>query len=235
MKRRFSVHAAAAAALALCTLLTGCGYVSKLQVHDNSTPIVTGRALHRFNGPGGGGLEAEVSSVSASRSQAFTAADSATLNGQTILGPTTLNNRAQAQHLQLVYNHLHFQGRPVELEWFAGISVSRLQWDTSSSRPSDPLLSYRRSWTGPAGGVVGRVRLGPSLALEARYSGALDFRRGLNASRVGAELALAWSPAPLLQLRGGLAQSEASVEGAGLSTDLSLRVRGPFANVTLNF
>ncbi len=85
------------------------------------------------------------------------------------------------------------------------------------------------------GGAAGRVRMGPGLALEARYSGAVEFRQGLSSTRVGAELALAWSPAPTLQLRGGIAQSEAHIDSAGAGTDLSLRVRGPFAGVNVNF
>ncbi|MDP3612924.1 MAG: hypothetical protein Q8R98_13795, partial [Rubrivivax sp.] len=175
-----------AAALALATLLGGCGtYVSTLDVRDNSAPIVTARALHRLGGPigGGGGLEAEVHAVRATDRQNFTDTDAATLNGRTILGPTTLHHRVSAQHVQLVYNHLLFPGRPIEMEWFAGATVSRLQWDTNSTRPSDPQLTYRRTWYGPVAGLVGRVPLAPGLALEGRFSGAIEFRRIFGGSR----------------------------------------------------
>ena len=59
-------HAALPALICLICLLAGCGNITQLHVADNSTAIVSARAVHRFGGgPGGGGLELEVSAVKA--------------------------------------------------------------------------------------------------------------------------------------------------------------------------
>ena len=85
-------------------------------------------------------------------------------------------------------------------------------WDSASANLADPRLSRRSTWYGPGGGVLGRVRLAPVLALELRYAGAVDLsNHGDSGARSSTELAFAFKPAPALTLRAGLAQQDPSV------------------------
>ena len=232
-----SIRTAVLATGLLALLLAGCSNPRTLRVDDDASLAGTVRALHRFGGvgQGGGGVEVEAHAVRGKATQVLDNFDTVTLGGRSIPGPGVVSNRARAQHLQLVYNHLLFQGRPVELEWFAGATVAQLRWDTTSTNPAHPALSYRRSWYGPAGGIAARVRLVPGLALEARYAGAIEYRRILGAARESAEVVLAWNPVPALQLRAGMGETRVNVDDELDASDLSLRVRGPFAGLTLSF
>jgi hypothetical protein len=223
--------------LSLAALLGGCSSPRTLNVEDHSAPIFTARAVHRFGGldAGGAGLEFEAHSARGEATQTLAGSDWVSLGNRDILGPVTLASRARTEHVQLTYNHLLFAGRPMEMEWFAGATASRLKWDTRSFRATDLPLSASHSWFGPVGGIAARIRLAPSLALEGRFSGAIALRSDFGSSRANAELALAWSPLPQLQLRAGIAESDADASGHVSDSDLSLRVRGPFAGLTLAF
>jgi hypothetical protein len=216
-------------------LVAGCGAVNELRVDDKSTPIVSARVLHRFDG-GRGGVELDYGSVRATGSQQLPEFSTVTLGNNSIKGPASLQNTARMQHLQLLYNHLLFKDQPIELEWFAGVAAVNVAWNSSSANPADPPLKRTDTWYGPAGGVLGRVKLGAGFALEARYSAAAEPRL-LGGGRAGAELALAFSPAPALQLRAGIADSRMDVEErpSGLESKLSLRARGPFLGLVVAF
>ncbi len=225
-------------ALATATLLAGCGVgVTHLNVSDDSHAIGSVRAVKRLgSGPGGPGLEVEASRAVAKGTQLLTANDAATLNQQTVLGPATLSNDARVEHVQLVYNHLLFAGRPVELEWFVGATQVRTHWSSTSSRTTDPQLTSSSTWSGPVGGALGRLHLAPMLSLEARYSGAVALGGRVDSGqRNFTEVALAFRPAPVIVLRGGYAESRTWVRPETSSTELSVRARGPFFNLGLEF
>jgi hypothetical protein len=226
-----------AAALVTSAIVAGCGNITQLHVDDNSSTIVSARAVHRFGaGPGGGGLELELSSVRARGDQQLNAFETATVGSQSVSGPVLLRHTARVQHAQLVYNHLLFAGRPIELEWFAGAAWVQTSWTSLSANPADPRLFQQSSWYGPTGGVLGRLRLAPNVALELRYAAAADVRSSQDAgSRNATELALAFKPAPSLVLRAGLGESRTSLRPELLSTELSVRARGPFLNLGLDF
>lgn len=227
----------AAALLAAAALTAGCGNVTQLHVDDRSSPIVSARAVHRFGGgPGGAGLELEVSSVRARGEQQLSAFESVSVGSQFVAGPALLVHNARVQHAQLVYNHLLFAGRPAELEWFVGAAWVRATWESVSLNPGDPRLSNRSNWYGPAGGVLGRLRLAPPLALELRYSAAVDLSaRRDGGSRNSTEAALAFRAAPSLLLRAGLGESRSWVQPEFSSSELAVRVRGPFVSLGLDF
>lgn len=230
-------HAALPALICLICLLAGCGNITQLHVADNSTAIVSARAVHRFGGgPGGGGLELEVSAVKARGEQQLATLEVASVGNQSISGPALLKHRARVQTIQLVYNHLLFAGRPAELEWFVGATWVKTNWESISANPADPRLARNSSWSGAAGGALGRLRLADALALELRYSGALAVRSADDAGeRSSTELALAFRPAPGLRLRAGVAEIRAVTRPELLSTELSVRARGPFFNLGLDF
>ncbi len=224
----------AVASLAALALLTACGNASQLKLDDNSAPVGSLRATHRFaGGPGGGGLELDVQAVRARGRQALDAFDLVTLGGRSISGPGTLTHEVRVQHAQLAYNHRLFAGAPVEFEWFAGAALHRLDW-RSTGAPSDPVLQRRQSWWGPAGGVAGRFNLGPITALELRYGAALEYGE-LAGSRNSTELALALRPTPAVALRLGLAETRSQFEAIDGNSDLVLRARGPFLGLALSF
>lgn len=221
----------AAAALATAALAVGCAYNNtQLHIDDTSTPNLSARALHRFGaGPGGGGLELEVSTVHASGEQRLGAGATAALGTQVVTGPVVLNHSARVQHAQMVYNHLLFAGRPIELEWFAGGAWVNASWESMSSNAADPRLVSQAGWYGPAGGALGRLRLAPHLALELRYSAAVDLSSGLDTgSRNSTELVLAFKPAPWFTLRAGVGESRSWLRPEFVDSELSVRVRGPF-------
>lgn len=215
-------------------VVTGCGNFTQLDLNDKSAMHLSVRALHRFGvGPGGGGIEGELTSVRATGGQQLGATQTATLNDQSISGPANLTHTARVQHAQVVYNHLLFAGRPVEMEWFAGVAWQRLSWHTASTTSSDPRLTLQSDWVGPAGGALGRVRLNPSLALELRYGAATRLTGGAG-SRGSTELALAFKPAPPLVLRLGYAKSNAFDHQSNVSTEVFVSARGPFLSLGLD-
>ena len=224
-------------AAALAWLVSGCGNVTQLHIEDTSSPLMSARAVHRLGGgPGGSGIEIEVSSVRGKGPQQLTLNETAYLGTQSISGPAALQHTARVQQAQLLYNHLLFPGRTVELEWFVGASWTKTNWESLSANPADARLSHHGTWYGPAGGALGRLRLSSMLALEARYSGSADVSSGPDSgSRHNTELVLAFKPVPVLVLRAGWAESRSWLRPGIASTELSVRVRGPFANLGFEF
>jgi hypothetical protein len=78
--------------------------------------------------------------------------------------------------------------------------------------------------------------MGPLLALEARVSGATNLLDDADTgTRRTFELALAFRPAPALVLRGGLSEERSFMRPESTASELSLRARGPFLNLGLEF
>lgn len=223
--------------LAAAVVATGCGNITELRADDASSPLGSVRIQHRFGGgPGGPGVELDVSSVRARGEQRLGDFQSATVGGQSIIGPAQINNTARVHQAQLLYNHLLFAGRAVELEWFVGGTWVQTKWESISTRATDPRLAARKSWYGPAGGALGRLRLGPHLALELRAWGATDVSTDRDSGGANqAELALAFKPAPQMALRVGLAQHESTMRPEQLDTRLSVRARGLFVGLGFEF
>ncbi len=226
----------AALAAAVCAGLAGCGTTSKqLHAEEDSRPVVTARAVVRAEG-GAAGIEFEASRVRATSDQALLSTEIVSLGSTSILGPVQLHNSATVSHAQVVYNHRLFAGRPIELEWFAGVAWVRTRWNTRSDNPADPLLASTTTWYGPAGGALVRVNLAPMLSLEGRVSASA--RTGgdvFEGERRFTEVALALRPAPSLVLRGGVAEARSWVRPEGGGSELSVRARGPFLNLGLEF
>jgi hypothetical protein len=222
------------AALSMPLLVTGCGVSSQLHLSDPSTTNVSVRALHRLGGgPGGSGIEVEAASLRAQGQQTLNAAQLATLNNVTISGPSGLQHQSRVEHAQLTYNHLHFAGRPMELEWFVGAARVQTTWETVNTPGATLRLSHQSRWTGPTGGAQGRLRLGDRLALELRYSGAINLSGPDSGSRSSTSLSLAFKPVPVLALRLGFGEVRTFYRPEFNSSELSLRARGPFLNLGL--
>lgn len=223
--------------LAAAVVLAGCGeFPKQLHVDDRSRPVVSARGLWRLGeGPGGPGLELEHLQAHARGEQTLGSLDVATLEGRSLTGPGLLHHDVHAYDTSLLYNHRLFPGRLLELEWFAGVSWHTTDWSTTSDTPGDPRLSRRATWSGPAGGVLGRVNLAPGLSIEGRYSGAARVWGETYGSRYNAELAFAFRPPGPLVLRAGLAEHRSWIDSDGLNSELSVRARGPFLNLGLEF
>ena len=224
-------------ALASVALLAGCGNITRLHVKDDSSTNLSARVLHRLgSGPGGSGLQFDYSNTRARSEQQIGAFETATLGSQSINGPALLRHSVRVESVQLLYNHLLFPGRAVEMEWFAGAAWVKTSWQSVSANPTDPRLSNLARWYGPAGGVLGRVRLASALALELRYGGAVDLSgHGDDGWRSSTELALAFKPVPVLALRAGVVETRTEQRPGFLSTELSVRARGPFLSLGLEF
>jgi hypothetical protein len=228
---------ALAGLLTAASLLSACGAISTLNINDNAATIGSVRAVKRFgSGPGGPGIEVEASQFTAKGTQALANSEVAYLGNQSINGPATLQNTARVTHAQLVYNHLLFAGQPVEMEWFAGAAQVHTHW-ASTGGATAPRLSATSTWSGPVGGVLGRLRLTPMLSLEGRRSLAMARGGNIENQRLFTEVALALRPVPGLVLRGGYAESQSWdwVRPDLLTTALSVRARGPFLNLGLEF
>jgi hypothetical protein len=225
------------AVLATAALAAACSSGTALRAGDASSPLVSMRMQHRFGGaPGGGGVELNLTDARASGEQQLGDFNSATLGDNTVNGPAQLKHTARVQQVQLLYNHLLFAGRLVEMEWFVGGTWVQTHWESISANPAHPRLSERESWYGPAGGVLGRLRLSPQLALEARTSStvvALGGSDGGGAASV--EVALAFKPVPQLALRAGIGRYESSFRSEPLTTHFSADARGLFIGLGLEF
>ncbi len=230
MKHSWSVLVAA-------VVMAGCGaYPTQLHVDDRSQPLLSARGVLRLGeGPGGPGLELTYLQTHARGEQQLLSGDLARLEGQTLAGPKLLHHDVRTHDTELLYNHRLFAGRPAELEWFAGMGWHDTDWTSTGDQPADPQITRRATWSGPAGGVLGRLNLGSGLALEARYSGGIRVWGGANGSRYNAELALALRPAGPLVLRAGFAEHRSWIESDGLNSELSVRSRGPFFTLGLEF
>jgi hypothetical protein len=223
---------------ACVVLLSGCGLVSQqLHVSDNSSGVASARVVKRLGtGPGGPGVELEVSRAQARGTQLLGTDNFVTAGGVTLNGPISLQHRATVDGGHLVYNHLLFPGRPVELEWFAGGAWQGLRWNSTSSRVGDAPLSTRNRWYGPTGGALARFELGPGLTLEARYAGAIALSGVVDTGqRSLTEAALAWRPGGGVVLRGGYAELRTVMRPDTTNSELSVRARGPFLNLGLEF
>jgi hypothetical protein len=230
MLRRLASAWAVVAALPLA----GCGvFPQPVELRDNGTPTVSLRGLHRFGG-GPGGIEVEYQGVRAEGTQVVESFSSVTLGGNTVNGPALMGHRVNMHHAHVVFNRRLFSGSPVQLEWWVGAAAHRLAWSSTSRNPGGTTVSVVRDWVGATGGATGVMVFGPALELHLRYGGAISVD-GANGSRSGAELALAWSPVPQLQLRLGYAQNTSNYELSSGDSDLRLRARGPFVGVQLQF
>ncbi len=218
----------------LAALASGCSVNSQLHLNDPSTTLASARALHRFGtGPGGGGLEIEVSSVRAQGDQTLNTAQLVTLNNVSISGPGTLQHRSRVQHAQIAYNHLHFAGRPFELEWFAGAAWVRTSWETVNLPNANLRLAHQSSWSGPTAGAQGRMRLGEQWSMELRHTAALNLEGSDTGSRNSTTLSLAFKPIPAVVVRLGLGEVRTFYRPEFNASELSLRARGPFLNLGL--
>ena len=211
--------------------LGGCSY-APLNIKDSSAPSAQARALVRFGNAQRGGLELEVGQVRGSDVQQLESGVSTRVGNQTLVGPVTLDHEARLRHYHVVYNHLLFAGRPVEMEWFAGAEAFRLDWVSRPTAPAQPELRERRSLWGPTAGLVGRWNITPLVALEARGGGMATLvgnpsdrgRRGFG------ELAAVLRPTPGLRLRAGYAESNARswINDLYVDDSMSFKTRGPF-------
>jgi hypothetical protein len=225
-------------ALVATWVLSGCGLVSQqLHVSDDSTVLPSVRVVKRLgSGPGGPGIEFEVSRVEARGSQTIVGNSNVSVGNQSVSGPATLQHRAQVDSGHVVYNHLLFAGRPVELEWFAGGAWGRLRWDSTSNNPSDPALHGSANWYGPTGGALGRINLGPTLSLEGRYAGTIALSGAVDTSSQSmVEVAFAFRPGSGVVLRGGFAEHRSETRPEIGNSELSIRARGPFLNLGFEF
>ena len=227
------------ALIACVALLSGCGLASQqLHVSDDSRGVASARVVKRLgSGPGGPGVELEVTRAQARGSQLVATSSFVTASGITLNGPINLQHRATVDGGHLVYNHLLFPGRAVELEWFAGGAWQGLRWDSTSSRAGDAPLQTRNRWYGPTGGALARLQLVPGFTLEARYAGAIALKGTIvdSGSRSLTEAALAWRPGGGVVLRGGYAQLRTAMRPDFDNSELSVRARGPFLNLGLEF
>jgi hypothetical protein len=218
--------------------LSGCGLASQqLHVSDDSHAVISARVVKRLGtGPGGPGIELEASRAEAKGSQVIPANSNVSLGGQLISGPATLQHRAQVASGHLVYNHLLFAGHPVELEWFAGGAWGRLRWESTSSVPTATALRARASWYGPTGGALGRLHVAQALCVELRYAGAMALSGAVDtSSNTQVEAALAYRPTGGVVLRGGFAELRNVTRPEAGASELSVRARGPFLNLGLEF
>jgi hypothetical protein len=218
-------------ALGAVMAAAGCTTVEPLNIKDSSALSYTARAVYRLT-PARAGLEVEVGQVRGRDTQQLDAGRTAELRGQQFAGPMTLDNVATLRHAHFVYNHLLFPTRPVEMEWFAGVSGLRLNWSTTPVNPAQPAVSERIGSWGPTAGLVGRWKISPQLALEARGSlmATLLGSPAFEGNRGASEIAFAFSPVPELRLRLGYAESSTRLERRDFqvdSSEVSFKTRGP--------
>lgn len=224
----------AAAAVGMAVLVSGCSVSSQLHLNDPSTTLASARALHRFGAsPGGGGVEIEASSVRAQGDQSLNASQVVTLNNVTVAGPGALQHQSRVQHAHITYNHLHFAGRPFELEWFAGAAWVRTSWETVNPPNANLRLSHQSRWSGPTAGAQGRMRLNDQWSLELRHTAALNLQGNDTGARNSTSLSLAFKPIPAMAVRLGLGEVRTFYRPEFIASELSLRARGPFLNLGL--
>lgn len=224
--------------LACALLLAGCS-VTNLNITDNSAPVYSARAMFRTGGaPRGGGVELDYASVRGNQVQRLPASEEVRLGGRSVVGPTDLHNQGRVQQAHVVYNHLHFADRPVEMEWFVGAGALRIQWESRPTDPNQPRLEKRVNWFGPTGGALARWKLSPYVALEGRI-GTVVAATGFDNDEVGYKttgtIAVVLAPVRQVRIRAGYTQSTTRLDHDAGESELSLKLRGPFLGLGFEF
>lgn len=223
-----------AAVVLLAASLGGCGLSTRIYLKDDSAMAAT-RATWRMGEAAG--FEVGAARVRASGTQRLDDSETVYFEDRSVTGPVLLNHRTTHEHAHLAYKHRIPLGSRFELEWLAGATAVRHRWESTSERPTDPLLANRTTWRGAVGGLLGRLKLEDHLSLELRGVGAAAVRSSVTRGEFGfSELVLAWRPAggPLL-LRGGFAQFSSDTRPGLGDSEQTLRVRGPYLNLGLEF
>lgn len=219
---------------AACVLLAGCGPVTRLNAEDDRASASIRASWH---GEGGDGIDFQGARVRAASTQSIGDQERVSLGGKPVDGPVSLQHRVRHEHAQLAYSSRSVFRPGFHAQWMVGVAAARVDWQTTSARPTDPLLSSRTSWQGLMGGVGVSYGLNAQWSLEGRVSGAAaPAGRARGSSYAFGEAVVAWRPLPQgVVLRAGVSQLNSQVRPPLGDTDQWLSVGGPTLNIALEF
>ncbi len=225
--------------LLLCVLgLTGgCHVTNKavpIDISDNGASAFDARSIWRFGPRQDHGVEVDYAQHRGSSTSLLGTGSRVMLGSAVIDGPETLHNEATVRSLHVAYNYLIAPSNPVEAEAFAGVGRMEFKLLAQGSAPG-----ARISRT--LGGGIGVIGIGPrwklreQLALEGRLTLMGRASNGPDYEKQSIDLALAYRPVKQMTLRAGYSWLKATVEHETDDSDVSIKLRGPFLGVTLNF
>lgn len=233
------VTARLALVCALASLLAGCGaFPDTVHVNDRSSSVSSVRVTVRpeawaRNAESLRGIQVGYERYRAEGTQDLRAGQEVRLNpGDTPLpGPDSLRNEVTVAHAYLGYSHTFLFGRYLEMEPVFGLAHLRFDAKVQPTvSPLQPSTHYSRAVA--FGGLTPRWRFNDLLALELRmtWSG-----RSLDIATRNADLGLVLRPEKRVGLRLGYSWREGGLGADYLSSEVSVRARGPSASLLFDF
>lgn len=224
---------------AAASLLAGCGaFPDAVHVNDRNSSVASVRVTVRpetwaRNAESLRGVQVGYERYRAEGTQELRAGQEVRLNpGDAPLpGPDSLRNEVTVAHAYLGYSHTFLFGRHLEMEPVFG--VAHLRFD-AKVKPTVSLLqpSTHYSRAVAYGGLTPRWRFNDLMALELRmtWSG-----RSLDIATRNADLGLVLRPEKHVGLRLGYSWRESGWGTDYLSSEVSVRARGPSASLLFDF
>ncbi len=231
------VRAALAATAGL--MLAGCGaFPDAVRVNDQDSAVASVRLTVRpeawaRNAESLRGLQVGYERYRAQSTQELLAGQEIRMNPSDtpLPGPDSLRNEVTVAHAYLGYSHTFLFGRHLEMEPVFG--VAHLRFD-AKVQPTVSLLrpSTHYSKAVAFGGFTPRWRFNDLMALELRltWSG-----RSLDIATRNADLGLVLRPEKHVGLRLGYSWREGGWGTDFLSSEVSVRARGPSASLLFDF
>ena len=212
-------------------LLAGCGaFPDTVHVNDRSASVASVRVTVR---PENWARNAESLRGIQVGYERYRAGQEVRLNpGDTPLpGPDSLRNEVTVAHAYFGYSHTFLFGRHLEMEPVFG--VAHLRFD-AKVQPTVSLLqpSTHYSRAVAYGGLTPRWRFNDLMALELRltWSG-----RSLDIATRNADLGLVLRPDKHVGLRLGYSWRDGGWSATPISSEVSVRARGPSASLLFDF
>lgn len=235
-----SIATARVALACMATLLfAGCGaFPDNVHVNDHTAALASVRVTVRpetwaRNAESLRGIQVGYERYRAQGTQELRAGQEIRLNPSDtpVPGPDSLRSEVTAAHAYLGYSHTFLFGRRLEMEPVFGLA--HLRFDTKvqpTVSPLRPSMHYSRAVA--YGGFTPRWRFNDLMALELRlvWSG-----RSLDIATRNADLGLVLRPEKRVGLRLGYSWREAAWGTDYLSSEVSVRARGPSASLLLDF
>ena len=229
----------AALAATVSVVLAGCAaFPDAAHVNDQNSSVASVRVTVRpenwaRNAESLRGIQVGYERYRAQGTQELKAGEEIRLNpaDTPLPGPDSLRNEVTVAHAYLGYSHTFLFGRHLEVEPVFG--VAHLRFD-AKVQPTLSLLrpSAHYSRAVAYGGLTPRWRFNDLLALELRltWSG-----RSLDIATRNADLGLVLRPEKRVGLRLGYSWRESGWGTDIVSSEVSVRVRGPSASLLFGF
>jgi hypothetical protein len=229
--------ASVTACMSAAGLLGACANINEaapLEVRDDGATAVSLRSVLRIDPRRGHGVEFDFAQQRGRDTGSLGAGERLQFGSAAIDGPESLHSEATVRSFHVAYNYLIPASGPLDAEVFAGIGRMDLKLHVQGSVPG-ALIERTLGGSVLVAGIGPRLRLSEQFALEGRLSVATAFGTFRSHEKDSVDVALAYRPASRISVRAGYAWVKATVDRNGADSNVSVRLRGPYFGLSLNF